>query len=284
MKIKNLILLPMTLVATLILTGCDLLSLPIATEQCEEILQVLALNDEEERTATYHGITKDYSDLYEGSTGAKGQGEEVDGSYKRYDNDVRVNSETSVTWEFAEGNDARVNEEESTTETYTFADTEHTYVVPFTNEVQGSASVGELSGLPDLLNLAQGAYADSMYKTLYTDLYDTNGSLIDSNLTVSLTGKAPMTGGTTTITLKVIDSAFFDMGTIHIDAEMTIKFYITNEKLSGYSWQWFYKTDVDMDGNALGYTYILSEIDASMDISYDSNGDFPTNDLPVPYN
>ena len=119
MKIKNLILLPMTLVATLILTGCDLLSLPIATEQCEEILQVLALNDEEERTATYHGITKDYSDLYEGSTGAKGQGEEVDGSYKRYDNDVRVNSETSVTWEFAEGNDARVNEEESTTETYT---------------------------------------------------------------------------------------------------------------------------------------------------------------------
>ncbi len=284
MKIKNLILLSITMVSTLVLTGCDLLSLPIATEQCEEILQVLALNDEEERTGTYHGITEDFSDLYEGSTGATGQGEEVDGSYKRYDNDVRVDSETSVTWEFAEGNDARVNEEETTSATYTFADEEHVYVVPFTDEVQGDATVRQLSELPDLLNLAQGAYADAMYQELYTDLYDENGSLVDSNLTVSLTGKAPMTGGTTTITLKVVDSAFFDMGTIHIDAEMTIKFYITNEKLSGYSWQWFYKTDVDMDGNALGYTYILSEINASMDISYESNGDFPAADLPTPVN
>ncbi len=284
MKIKKLILLPVTLVSTMVLTGCDLLSLPIATEQCKEILQVLALNDEEERTGTYHGISLDYSDLYEGSSGAYGAGEEVDGTYKRYDNDIRVDTETSVTWDFAQGNDAHVNEEESTSETYTFADESHSYVVPIVDDVQGAATVDEVSALPDLLNLAQGAYADAMYQELYTDLYDENGSLIDSNLNVSLTGKAPMTGGTTTITLKVIDSAFFDYGTIHIDAEMTIKYMITNEKLSGYSWQWFYKTDVDMDGNALGYTYILSEINASMDISYDSNGDFAEANLPTPIN
>lgn len=282
MNIKKLILLPISLVSTMVLSGCDLLSLPIATEQCEEILQILALNDEEERTGTYHGLSYDYADLYEGSSGAYGQGEEVDGTYKRYDNDIRVDTETTVTWDFAEGNDAHVNEEEATTEAFTFADETNAYAIPITDDVQGPTSVHDLTHLPEMLNLAQGAFADAMYQELYTDLYDTNGSLTDPNLTVSLTGKSPMTGGTTTITHKVVDSAFFDYGTIHIDAEMTIKYYITDEKLSGYSWQWFYKTDVDMEGNALGYTYTLAEINASMDISYDSNGDFAEADLPTP--
>lgn len=282
MRMKQYVLLPVMMMSSMVLSGCDLLSLPIATEQCKEILQVLALNDEEERTGTYHGITLDKTDLYEGSSGAAGQGEEVNGTYTRYDNDIRVDIENSTTWGFAEANDARVGEEESVSETYTFADETSAYVIPIVDDVQQAASTHDLSELPDLLNLAQGATADSMYKTLYTDLYDENGSLIDSNLTVSLTGQAPMTGGTTTITLKVIDSAFFDYGTIHVDAEMTIKYHITNEKLSGYEWQWFYKTDVDMDGNALGYTYVLSEINASMEISYDSNGDFATAELPTP--
>lgn len=282
MNIKKFVLLPISLVSTMVLSGCDLLSLPIATEQCEEILQVLALNDEEERTGTYHGISYDYTDLYEGSSQVYGQGEEVDGTYKRYDNDIRVDTETTVTWDFAEGNDAHVNEEETTTEAFTFADETSAYAIPITDDVQGATSVHDLTDLPEMLNLAQGSFADAMYQELYTDLYDTNGSLTDPNLTVSLTGKSPMTGGTTTITHKVVDSAFFDYGTIHIDAEMTIKYLITDEKLSGYSWQWFYKTDVDMEGNALGYTYVLSEINASMDISYESNGDFAEADLPTP--
>ncbi len=282
MKLKHLVYLPVMMVSALVLSGCDLLALPIATDQCEEILQILAANDDEERTGTYHGITLDYTDLYEGDSGAAGEGEEVTGEYRRYDNDIRVDSDITTTWGFSDGNDAHVGEEESTTEVYIFADETSAYSIAVTDDVQQTTNVRNLTELPEMLNLAQGSFADAMYQELYVDLYNEDGSLIDSNLTVSLTGQSPIAGGTTTITLKVVDSAFFDYGTIHIDAEMTIKYFITDEKLSGYEWQWFYKTTVDMDGNALGYTYIISEINAEMDISYTSNGDFAEADLPTP--
>lgn len=278
MKQMNKFFLFTTLMTSLLaLSGCDLFSKVLTRAECEALLETADDYDEEARTATMEGVSTEYTDVYEGSSGATENHEQTHMMTRRYDNDVLVTNETDITYETAPGNDTHLGEETIFTDTFIFANSTDVSEVVFVDDVLTTSTSHLLSDLPSLLNVGQGAFAYAMYKTIYLDTRNSSSSITEAGLSLILSGSTDMKGKTT-ITLKAIDTAFLDYGTINIDAETTINFYFT-DRFEGYDWEWYYKTSVDMEGQTLSSAYTLYHLEASVIVSSSSNGDYDTTSL-----
>ncbi|MCX5775882.1 MAG: hypothetical protein NTV44_06010 [Firmicutes bacterium] len=267
-----------TLTASLLaLSGCDLFSKVLSRAECEALMETAADNDADARTMTMQGIASEYTDVYEGSSGAAAVYDETHTKSTQYDNQVLATHETDLTYNFTPGNNTHVGEETITTDTFIVPNETDVSEIVFVDEVLQSSTSHLLTELPTLINVGQGAFAYAMYKTIYLDTRNSSSSITDAGLTLVLSGSTDMSGKTT-ITLKAVDTTFIDYGTINVDAETTIKFHF-GDRFEGYDWEWYYKTSVDMEGHALSSAYTLYHLQASVTVAYTANGDYDTSSL-----
>lgn len=276
---KKIVLFATMMSSILSLSGCTLFSKVLSRAECEALLETMVDYDLEALSATMDAIASEFTDVYEGSSGPAAKYDEAHSISRKYDNQILVTNETELTYNFTPGTDTRVDEVTVATDTYIFPNETEVSEVVFVDDVLQPVNTYPLADLPDLINVGQGAFAYEMYKTIYLDTRNSSSSITDSGLSLILSGATDM-AGKTTITLKAVDTTFIDFETINIDAETTINFHFS-EKFTGYDWEWYYKTPVDIEGHALSTPYIIYHLESSVTVGYESNGDFNTSSLPT---